>query len=360
MLDDAYPVRWAGRQVIVAMPEHLGLPNAGAVRDRLLTLINRGPSVCIVDLSATVSCDHAGADAIGRAYQRATASGTELRLVITSEVVRRVLGIGGIDRLVSVYPALDAALAASSGSAGRPAAAAALAASAQAGGGASPRRQGPGPPDSALCPPAGAANGTAAEVAELDEAGVIVSVNEAWRMFAAANGGDPARTGPGVSYLLACASAAGDPAADAVADAIRQALAGDLPGPLAVEVPCHSPDTERYFDVLISPGCGQAGRPAGATVTLSLAWSGPRGCPHETAAGPAAGELPGGEELLDRIAAGIFRAGLALQRADDQPDGPARQAAAEAAQILDDIVREIRSATFARHRPRRRAGQPGA
>ena len=330
MLDNAYPVRWTGRQVIVAMPEHLGLPNAGAVRDQLLALINRGAAACIVDLSATVSCDHAGADAIGRAYQRAMASGTELRLVLTSEVVRRVLSVSGIDRLVSVYPALDAALAASSAPAGRPGPA-----------GRGGRPGGPG-------------NGTVVEVAELDEAGVIVSVNEAWRAFAAANGGDPARTGPGVSYLLACASAAGDPAADAVADAIRQALAGDLPGPLAIEVPCHSPDTERYFDVLISPRRDQAGRPAGATVTLSLACSGPSGA----AARLAADEFPGAEELLDWIAAGVLRAGLALQAAGDQPDGPARRAAAEAAEIMDDILREIRSTMFARQR--RRAGQPRA
>ena len=39
--------------------------------------------------------------------------GSELRLVVTSEVVRRVLSVSGVDRLVSHYPSLESALAAS-------------------------------------------------------------------------------------------------------------------------------------------------------------------------------------------------------------------------------------------------------
>ena len=105
---------------------------------------------------------------------------------------------------------------------------------------------------------------------------MIAWVNQAWQAFAAANGGDPARTGIGVSYLQACAAAGDDPVAHEVAGAIRAALAGDLPGPLTVEVPCHSPATERWFDVLISSRFDDQGRCLGATVTLSLARSQPR------------------------------------------------------------------------------------
>ena len=114
------------------------------------------------------------------------------------------------------------------------------------------------------------------EVALLDRDGVIAWVNQAWQAFAAANGGDPARTGIGVSYLQACAAAGDDPVAAEVAGAIRTALAGDMPGPLTVEVPCHSPATERWFDVLISSRFDDQGRCLGATVTLSLARSRPR------------------------------------------------------------------------------------
>jgi PAS domain S-box-containing protein len=59
-----------------------------------------------------VSCDHAGADAVARAYQRAAASGTQLRLVVTAPIVRRVLSINGLDRLIPIYPSLQAAIAA--------------------------------------------------------------------------------------------------------------------------------------------------------------------------------------------------------------------------------------------------------
>ena len=114
------------------------------------------------------------------------------------------------------------------------------------------------------------------EVALLDRDGVIAWVNQAWQAFAAANGGDPARTGRGVSYLQACAAAGDDPVAQEVAGAIRAALAGDLPGPLTVEVPCHSPATERSLSVLISSRFDDQGRCRGATVTLSLARPEPR------------------------------------------------------------------------------------
>ena len=50
-----------------------------------------------------------------RAYQRATANGTDLRLVVIADVVRRVLSFGGLDRLVSIYPTLEAAVAAGAG-----------------------------------------------------------------------------------------------------------------------------------------------------------------------------------------------------------------------------------------------------
>ncbi len=108
------PVRWLdhGRQAIVVLPEHVDLSVAGPIREQLLTVVNRGAQTLIADMSATMSCDLAGADTLARGYQRAAASGTELRLVVTAPVVRRLLAISGLDRLVSVYPALEAALAA--------------------------------------------------------------------------------------------------------------------------------------------------------------------------------------------------------------------------------------------------------
>jgi anti-sigma B factor antagonist len=110
--EDFYPVEWAGAQAVVTLPEHIGISNAGQVREELLSVINRGATTLIADMTATVSCDHAGADAMIRARQRAVASGTELRLVVTAQVVARMLSLVGLDRTVSVYPSLDAATAA--------------------------------------------------------------------------------------------------------------------------------------------------------------------------------------------------------------------------------------------------------
>jgi anti-anti-sigma factor len=109
---DTYPVRWVGRQAVVELPQHVDASNAGEIREELLWVINRGASALIADMAATLSCDQSGADAVMRAYQRALASGTQLRLVVTAQIVKRVLSINGLDRLIPIHPSLEAAAAA--------------------------------------------------------------------------------------------------------------------------------------------------------------------------------------------------------------------------------------------------------
>jgi anti-anti-sigma factor len=109
---DTYPVRWIGRLAVVTLPEHIDVSNASQIREELLWVINRGAAALIADMNTTLSCDQSGADAMMRAYQRALASGTQLRLVVTAQIVRRVLGINGLDRLIPVYPSVEAAAAA--------------------------------------------------------------------------------------------------------------------------------------------------------------------------------------------------------------------------------------------------------
>ena len=107
------------------------------------------------------------------------------------------------------------------------------------------------------------------EVAVLDERGVIVAVNDAWDQFAADNGGEAAACGVGASYLAACDGAGDDPAAMKVAAALRTALRGDLEAAAVVEIACHSPDEERWFDVTISARTNETGDGIGATVMLT-------------------------------------------------------------------------------------------
>ena len=37
MLTDIYPVRWTGRQAVIALPEHIDVSNAGPIREELLS-----------------------------------------------------------------------------------------------------------------------------------------------------------------------------------------------------------------------------------------------------------------------------------------------------------------------------------
>ena len=112
MPDDQFPVEWTGRRAIVTFPEHVDGADVDQLRDRLLSVISRGPAVLIADMTGTRSCDHATVDAIARACQRAAVSGTQFRLVTAAPVIRRVFGIEGLDRLVPIYPSREAEAAA--------------------------------------------------------------------------------------------------------------------------------------------------------------------------------------------------------------------------------------------------------
>ena len=326
MREDTFPLQWTGQQARVVLPEHIDASNAGQIREELLSAINQGAEALIADMTATTSCDLAGADAVARAYQRAVASRTELRLVVTSAPVLRMLGMTGVGRLVPVYPSVAAALAARS-----PAASSTATPADAVRAGEVRRRHLAGAPRAAGLAGAPRAAGLTAderpafeadvgvEVALLDRDGVIAWVNPAWQAFAAANGGDPDRAGRGVSYLQACAAAGDDPAAQDVAAAIRAALAGDLPAPLVVEVPCHSPAAGRWFDVLISSRLADDGRVLGATVTLSLARSQPRRRP----ARPAPGTKPAGGHGLKLAAAAATPPDVLWKMIDAFADGVA-------------------------------------
>ena len=115
MRDDPFPVKWTGRQAIVAFPGYVDVSNVDQLRDRLLAVINRGAAILIADMTDTASCDHSAVDAVARACQRAAINGTQVRLVVTAPTVRRVLSIEGLDRVVSIYPSLETATAAGRG-----------------------------------------------------------------------------------------------------------------------------------------------------------------------------------------------------------------------------------------------------
>ena len=51
---DSWPVRWAGRQAVVALPEHMDVANARQIQQGLLSVIDRGATALIADMTATI------------------------------------------------------------------------------------------------------------------------------------------------------------------------------------------------------------------------------------------------------------------------------------------------------------------
>ena len=92
-----------------------------------------------------------------------------------------------------------------------------------------------------------------AHIALVDSKGVIISVNEAWKHFATDNVFHGEQYGVGTNYITACEQADGDSAgeAQAVAMGLRAVLKGSLKS-FALEYPCHTPNQERWFRVMIS------------------------------------------------------------------------------------------------------------
>jgi len=107
--EDSCLVQWRDQYAIVTLPDRIDVSNASQIRQSLLAVINRGATELIADMTATASCDHAGAAAMTRAYQQALVTGTQLRLVATAPAVQRMLTLNGLDRLIPVYPSLEAA-----------------------------------------------------------------------------------------------------------------------------------------------------------------------------------------------------------------------------------------------------------
>ncbi len=93
----------------------------------------------------------------------------------------------------------------------------------------------------------------AEQVCVLDEQGIILSFNAAWRAAAVANGGDPASVLAGASYLQACRRACGPGSEQAAAFAagLQRVLEGSLET-FALEYPCHSPTEHRWFVVRLT------------------------------------------------------------------------------------------------------------
>ena len=92
-------------------------------------------------------------------------------------------------------------------------------------------------------------------VAVLDRHGKIISVNSVWKDFARENGViHEGRVGAGLNYLEVCrkAAAAGDQLAQRALAGIKAVCEGTSES-YRLEYPCHSPVTQRWFLMLVTP-----------------------------------------------------------------------------------------------------------
>ena len=102
---------WYGRTAVVRLPAEIDLTVADGVREALLSVLNQGVLGLVVDMTATTFCDSAGITALVRASRRAAANGATMRVAASGPPVLRVFSLVGIDRLIDIYPTVDAARA---------------------------------------------------------------------------------------------------------------------------------------------------------------------------------------------------------------------------------------------------------
>jgi anti-anti-sigma factor len=352
MRDALYPVQWAGALAVVALPEHIDVSNAGQIREELLSAINRGAQSLIADMTSTISCDHAGTEAMVRAHQRAVAAGAELRLVVTAQIVARVLSVSGVDRLVSIYPSLEAATAA------RPPApvltlAAARFAAAENGGHAPPRRARP------ATVPIRAAGGP-------DGNGAAITPAVVWKLVDALPDGVALTDARGAIALANCrleemfgyrhGEVLGRPV-DSLIPACLQEARGDWVGngrgprtrPMvsgARLVGLRKDGTTFPAEISFSPVATAGGQFA---LTVIRHVTEPRrleDLASLAAAAVAAEQARRCLQVLDTVVTSLFGVGLGLQAAMDLPAEASKQSIGDALSRLDDTIREIREAAF--------------
>jgi len=340
MPDDQFPVEWTGRRAVVTFPGYVDISNVGQLRDRLLSVINRGASEVIADMTGTLSCDHAAVDAIARACQRAAVSGAQFRLVVTAPVIRRVLGIEGLDRLVSIYPSLEAAVAAGTPGSGISARSLAL-----------PPRPYGGPP------------GILAESSPA--AGVSPAV--LWQLIDALGDG-LALTGQDGKIALInrrCAEMFGYQREELIGLGVDSLIPPDVRA-------AHQGYRARYNRAPQSRPMGERARLAGlrkdgATFPVEISLSPvPTATEHyvlavirdatedrrrddlaDLARGAVADQWRLTKDLLDRVVQRLLQVGLSLQASANLPADVARERLRDALDQLDDTIHEIRDYAFA-------------
>jgi anti-anti-sigma factor len=338
MHDDLFPVEWMGRRAIIAFPGRVDVSNVDQLRDRLLSVINRGAAVMVVDMTDTVSCDHSAVEAIARACQRAAINGTRLRLVVTAPIVRRVLIIEGLDRLVSIYPSLEAAITSEV-----------------------PGDSVPAPPEAGLLPPSRIPAGFASASGATGITPVVL-----WQLIDALGDGLLLTGEDGKIALVnrRCAEMFGYKREELIGLPVESLVPSDVraahPDYRAgySQAPQARPMSERSrlaglrkdgatFPVEISLSPVPTATEDFVLAVIRDATEARRGGDlADLARSTVAGQSQVTRDLLDRVVRRLFEVGRSLQAVSELPGEVARERLTEALEQLDDAIHEIRDYRF--------------
>ena len=335
-------VRWAGSQAVVTLPERIGAADSGPIREQLLELLDRDAAVLIADMTGTLSCDGSGAAALMQAYQHASANGAQLRVAVTGPAVRQVLQASGLDRLVAIYPSVEAAIAT-----GAPGVVPLLPRPGPGPAGSRRRRGAPDRSRAGISPAVlwGLVDALADGVILTDEDGVLVLANRrAEDTFGYRPGeliGQPVESlipaGLRPAHVTQRAGYAREPVARPMGSRMR--LAGQRRDgstfPARVSLSPVVTATGRFILAVIRDITED--RPQADLAELA----------EMARAAGAADDARRGRELLSQVVDGLFRVGLSLQAATELPHEAALQQIADALRALDDTIRDIRDHVFA-------------
>ena len=98
--------------VLVPLPAEIDISNVVRVGADLHAAIRPRAGVVVADMSLTEFCDSSGVGALVGAWKEAQACGCDLRVVVPSKRVLRVLEITGVAEVLPIFPSLGAALTA--------------------------------------------------------------------------------------------------------------------------------------------------------------------------------------------------------------------------------------------------------
>lgn len=96
--------------LIVELPDEIDLMNCDAIAVGLLAAVS-APGLVIADMTGTAFCDSAAMRMLLAVHDRARAEGSVLRVAVgPGTSVGRMMGLLGMNRVLSIYDSVEAAL----------------------------------------------------------------------------------------------------------------------------------------------------------------------------------------------------------------------------------------------------------